>query len=675
MAGSGMAVLPGELFRLFRDDYALTGTTLCRYLQWLGIATKVFNVGNYRRKLFGAHQPHTFFDPTNQDGLKARTEAEEQALNDMIRWFRDEDGVAAIYDATNATRAKRELLLQHCQQLEVQVMFIESVCEDEAIRLANAIEMQRSAPDYELMDPKLALQDYSDRVGHYQGHYETMTENDLTYIKLIDAGSQVIVSQIKGYLQSRVMYYLMNLRITPRNIYFSRHGESLFNVMGLLGGDSDLSARGKQYARALPIVVAQHIPNSDKLTVWTSTKKRTIQTAQYLPHKKLAWKALDELEAGKADALTYEQVEERFPEDFEKRDNDKFNYRYQDGESYRDVVARLEPVIMDLERQHDILVIGHQAILRCLYAYFMNYSYERLPYIKIPLHTLIQLTPGPYRCEERRFKVDIAAVDTHRPKPKSKAAEGQSNGPTSAHHGEPLVNVTPIVLPSVPVVDVSDTAEEHAAKTLQDAAASEMPKIIVSTLTTNTFRCAVYPTADSVPPRPESTLVETSKAGTSAQEPAPASASKSVLSATTSDPMKEKAMLIAEAMKEAATLGSVANPALALNLEEIVTPVPAQGNASDANTDPLSQPSVLLGLDTTQASHSQSNSSTRSASLESVATPPLSPVPSSQDSNHVEKDRAEGSPSPIPGDVADSFSNKSKIQLNVGSQTIATACV
>jgi len=195
---------------------------VCRYLQWLGIATKVFNVGNYRRKLFGAHQPHTFFDPTHQDGLKARTEADEQALHDMVRWFRDEEGIAAIYDATNATRAKRELLLQHCQQLEVQVMFIESVCEDEAIRLANAIEMQRFAPDYERMDPKLALQDYSDRVGHYKGHYETITENDLTYIKLIDAGSQVIVSQIKGYLQSRVMYYLMNLRITPRNIYFSR---------------------------------------------------------------------------------------------------------------------------------------------------------------------------------------------------------------------------------------------------------------------------------------------------------------------------------------------------------------------------------------------------------------------------------------------------------------------
>ena len=33
------------------------------------------------------------------------------------------------------------------------------------------------------------------------------------------------------------------------------------------------------------------------------------------------------------------------------------------GESYRDVVVRLEPVIMELERQENILIIGHQ--VRC----------------------------------------------------------------------------------------------------------------------------------------------------------------------------------------------------------------------------------------------------------------------------------------------------------------------
>ncbi|KAI7821576.1 6-phosphofructo-2-kinase-domain-containing protein [Gamsiella multidivaricata] len=458
-----------QLVGLPGTSKTLVAQKVCRYLQWLGIASRVFNVGNFRRKLFGAHQPHTFFDPANPEGERLRSQARDHALQEMMSWFRNEQGIVAIYDATNATRARREVLLQECRKNDVQVMFIESVCEDEGLRLLNAIEIQRSSPDYAQMDSEMALQDFKMRVGHYGGHYETMTEKDLTYIKLIDAGSQVILSQIQGYLQSRIVYYLMNLRIRSRNIYFSRHGESLFNVMGLLGGDSELSARGKQYARALPVVVSTYVPNSDRLTVWTSTKKRTIATAKHLPHKKLAWKALDELEAGKADGLTYEQVEEQFPEDFANRDNDKFNYRYQDGESYRDVVARLEPVLVDLERQDDILIIGHQAILRCLYAYFMNMSHERLPYIKIPLHTLIQLTPGAYRCEEKRFKVDIDAVDTHRPKPKT--AVGGSQTPVNTHPAQdaPLINIAPVMLPNTPLTtaDIAE-AERNCSRDPQD---------------------------------------------------------------------------------------------------------------------------------------------------------------------------------------------------------------
>ena len=35
-------------------------------------------------------------------------------------------------------------------------------------------------------------------------------------------------------------------------------------------------------------------------------------------------------------------------------------------------MARLEPVIMELERQEDVLVVCHQAVARCLLAYFMD---------------------------------------------------------------------------------------------------------------------------------------------------------------------------------------------------------------------------------------------------------------------------------------------------------------
>lgn len=43
--------------------------------------------------------------------------------------------------------------------------------------------------------------------------------------------------------------------------------------------------------------------------VWTSTLRRTIQTARMLPYPKLTWKALDELDAGVCDGMTYEEIE------------------------------------------------------------------------------------------------------------------------------------------------------------------------------------------------------------------------------------------------------------------------------------------------------------------------------------------------------------------------------
>ncbi|KUJ16728.1 uncharacterized protein LY89DRAFT_684805 [Mollisia scopiformis] len=48
--------------------------------------------------------------------------------------------------------------------------------------------------------------------------------------------------------------------------------------------------------------------------------------------------------------------------------------------SYRDVIIRLKPIIMELERSENILIVTHQAILRCIYAYFMKEDQERSPW-------------------------------------------------------------------------------------------------------------------------------------------------------------------------------------------------------------------------------------------------------------------------------------------------------
>ena len=75
--------------------------------------------------------------------------------------------------------------------------------------------------------------------------------------------------------------------------------------------------------------------------------------------------------------MTYEEIQEKYPKEFALRDQDKYHYRYPKGESYEDLVQRLEPMIMvkfrgrknlyylflssqELERKRDVLVICHQ---------------------------------------------------------------------------------------------------------------------------------------------------------------------------------------------------------------------------------------------------------------------------------------------------------------------------
>jgi 6-phosphofructo-2-kinase/fructose-2,6-biphosphatase 2 len=169
----------------------------------------------------------------------------------------------------------------------------------------------------------------------------------------------------------------------------------MYNVQGKIGGDAELSPRGMQYMEALPGLVKKHIGDVE-YEVWTSTLTRTIQTASLLPREKKQWKALDELDAGVCDGMTYEEIEEKYPEDYEARDDDKFNYRYRGGESYRDVVVRLEPVIMELERADNVLIIGHQAIIRCLYAYFMGMGQEQLPHLASRVRVSRGAVPCPH---------------------------------------------------------------------------------------------------------------------------------------------------------------------------------------------------------------------------------------------------------------------------------------
>ncbi|KAG8531248.1 uncharacterized protein KY384_004606 [Bacidia gigantensis] len=401
---------------------SLIAQKVVRYLGWLSIPAKNFNVGTYRRADTPAPSAD-FFDTSNKEGEKMRQAAARAAVADMVKWFNEGTGTVAVLDATNSTKARRRWVKEWCDEHNIETLFVESKCDNDEIIMANILEVKTTSPDYIGQDPETAAKDFRNRIRNYERVYQTIDEDekDLTYVKLIDVGSQVIINNIQDYLQSRVVYYLMNLHIRPRSIWLSRHGESQYNLDGKIGGDSQLSERGELYASRLPELVANSVGDDRPLTIWTSTLKRTIATARHLAsakthYNKLEWKALDEIESGVCDGLTYAEIAEQYPEDFQARDDDKYNYRYRGGESYRDVVIRLEPIIMELERSENIIIVTHQAVLRCIYAYYMNVPQEQSPWMEVPLHTLIKLTPRAYATEETRVPAMIPAVSTFRTK-------------------------------------------------------------------------------------------------------------------------------------------------------------------------------------------------------------------------------------------------------------------
>merc|ERR1712071_495023 len=286
-------------------------------------------------------------------------------------------------------------------------------------------------PDYkDVADKENAVDDFLQRIRMYEKAYQPLDDehdDELSYIKIINVGQKFQVNRVKDHIQSKIVYYLMNVKVgRGRTIYLTRHGESQFNVMGKIGGDSGISPNGLEYARQMGEYVNTTLvttTDQPKLKIWVSELQRTHQTAAFIDQKVESWKVLNEINAGICEGMTYKEIEHSCPDVHTEREQDKYNYRYPMGESYYDLVQRLEPVIMELEKRDHVLVICHQAVMRCILAYFQEVPYQQLPYLKCPLHTLLKLEPKPYGCDVEHIKFDIKAVSTHRDKPDGTEAD------------------------------------------------------------------------------------------------------------------------------------------------------------------------------------------------------------------------------------------------------------
>jgi hypothetical protein len=75
------------------------------------------------------------------------------------------------------------------------------------------------------------------------------------------------------------------------------------------------------------------------------------------------------------------------------------------GESYLDVIQRLNPLIIELERMSsDMVIVTHRVVLRILLGYMMDIDRAKMPEMEVPLHTLYCVEPKPHGTVVKRYR-------------------------------------------------------------------------------------------------------------------------------------------------------------------------------------------------------------------------------------------------------------------------------
>ncbi|CAG9839675.1 unnamed protein product [Diabrotica balteata] len=401
---------------------SLLARRLSRYLNFTGDNTKVYDISEYRRKHIKQYGSHEMFRADNLPAWKIRQQSFREALEDAAAWLHSSNSSVAILDGPNVSRGQRQEIYDLIYtQMGFRVMFIECVCEDPVLLERNFKEILQYSADYHDMATEQALKDLTHKMAHYQAQYKSPTlgsrwELPCPMVKILDGGDGGIIAHgINGQKESKILAYISTPKQIQQTLYFSRHGESEYNVIGKIGGNARLSPRGRMYAKAL----TKHVRalNLPSLQVWTSTLQRTKETAASIQAPQQHLSELDEIWSGECESLSYEELQEHFPKELALRDREKLKYRYPQGESYIDVMTRLMPVLTQLECETNVLTVSHQAVLRCVLGYFLETPPEEIPYIHVPLHTIIKLTLKGHSYNMETIKMPIECVDTNRAKP------------------------------------------------------------------------------------------------------------------------------------------------------------------------------------------------------------------------------------------------------------------
>ena len=194
-----------------------------------------------------------------------------------------------------------------------------------------------------------------------------------------------------------------------------RHGQSQANEQRVFAGnyDVELTELGCKQAQC----TAEYIAKNYKVDkVYASDLKRAFKTAEFVAEKfglkVIPEKGFREIYAGEWEAVKFDELSEKYPEDWDKWRIDLGNSRCTGGESVRELGERIINTLKKVAEENDgkIVAIGtHATPVRTTQCVVSEYGYDRI--MEIPWVSNASVTEVVY--EDGKFTLVKFGEDKH----------------------------------------------------------------------------------------------------------------------------------------------------------------------------------------------------------------------------------------------------------------------
>ena len=160
-----------------------------------------------------------------------------------------------------------------------------------------------------------------------------------------------------------------------------RHALTVDNQKSRLYGhiDSSISEEGKEQIDK----ITNYLKDFDIDKIYTTTSSRTKDTVKKLSELKfieiIEKESLKEISFGDFEGLTFDEIKDKYPKEFQDMIENGYEYKYPNGESlidsYNRVCIELDNIISNND-DRTILICSHGGTIRNIITYLISNSYK-----------------------------------------------------------------------------------------------------------------------------------------------------------------------------------------------------------------------------------------------------------------------------------------------------------